>query len=120
AEHILIGKEFVPESLIYDSDLGRSLIVLGPEIATRKQRNLKSAEIVFPYHLPVGDMCALCLLCFARQQNVSVPAVMRNERYAPHGRRSNSGQVVQPRKQFLVELKESFFLVTGLLWLKRE
>ena len=60
--------------------------------------------------------------CFrlAGQQEVIDPVVIRDERDAPERRRAHAGQVVQPRKELLIELQQPFVFVPALLRLQPE
>ena len=65
--------------------------------------------------------------CFAAVFSVSPgskmsiePIVIRDERDSPERRRAHAGQVIQPRKELLIELHQPFVFVPALLRLQPE
>ena len=60
------------------------------------------------------------LFRLAGQQDVVEPVVIRDERDFPERCRAHARQVVQPRKELLIELHQPFVFVPALLRLQPE
>ena len=67
AENFLIGEELAAEGFIDDGYSGSVRSVLRRKATPAQQRNFQCREIVFPDHLPVGDVVDPGLFCLAGQ-----------------------------------------------------
>jgi hypothetical protein len=121
AKYIIVGEELAPEGLIDDGDLGGALVILCREAASMQQGDFHRGKIILAHRLPVGDVLPPgSRFRLAGQQDVKVPIIIRDERDLPECCRAHAGQVIQPRKELLIELQQLFVLVSALPRLQGE
>src|SRR5689334_14563328 len=120
AQAVAVVKELTQESLINNGDGRGMAVVLWGEFASLNERDLHRAEIIFPHHLPHRFVFRRSRGCFAGQQKVVEPIVIRQELDARERYGTYARQVVQPLKQLLVEPQQTLVFVAGLLGLQPE
>src|SRR6185295_9296665 len=96
-------EELAYECLIDDPNFRRMIIVLCRKAAPTQQGNLHRGKIIFAHRLPHGFVTLGGLFSFARQQKTIEPIVIRNEWHLRERGRVYAGNIVQPRKELLIE-----------------
>ena len=120
AKHVFVGKKLVLESLIDDGYRGSVRVVLRGELPSPQERDFHRGEIVFADHLPHSFVLRRGGDCFARQQEIVKPIVVRDELDARERCRAHLRHLVQTLEELLVQPQQPFIFVTSLRRLQPE